>query len=288
MRKVVIFLAVLFIYSSFALAGIPEDCDINMINYWKLNETSGSAIDYVGGDDGTVTGATQGVTGQVDTAYYFDGSDDYISAGSSVLSGNTGPFTVSAWFNTDTVTVHSQTIVAKDDRTPGNSKRMFQIQTFNDDVLAYVWDDSTGAYLGKQLTNYLIPNQWHHVALVYHGGSDVRLYVDGTERTTVFSGGTFSGIDNTDANFMIGIFSLSGSLTRDFNGMIDEVTVHNKALASSEVQELYDLGSQNSSYCPSFVEQSEVPEVNRNHTVKNWILVAILVALIGIIFIKKN
>ena len=39
-----------------------------LISYWKLDEESGDAIDACGNNDGTVTGATQGAAGKINTA----------------------------------------------------------------------------------------------------------------------------------------------------------------------------------------------------------------------------
>ncbi len=57
------------------------DKETNLVGGWLLNEDSGNALDVTSNNnDGTVHGATQGATGQVDGAYDFDGSDDYVNA----------------------------------------------------------------------------------------------------------------------------------------------------------------------------------------------------------------
>ena len=54
---------------------------MTLIGYWPLNENSGKAYDRSGnGNHGSLNGAvTQGETGLLgNTAYDFDGNDDYI------------------------------------------------------------------------------------------------------------------------------------------------------------------------------------------------------------------
>src|SRR6056297_932617 len=80
-----------------------------LVSYYSLDESSGDAIDYISGNDGTPNGGvTQGVTGQVNGAYSFDGSNDYINIGN--LQNDI--FTWSVWFNTDTYTT-GQRLIAR-------------------------------------------------------------------------------------------------------------------------------------------------------------------------------
>ena len=57
--------------------------DPNLIGWWKLDETSGTvAADSSGyGNDGTVVGGAQWISGYIDGALDFDGDDDYVDCG---------------------------------------------------------------------------------------------------------------------------------------------------------------------------------------------------------------
>jgi len=47
----------------------------NLVSYYKLDESSGNAIDAHGDNDGTLTGnITQNSTGKINTGYAFDGA----------------------------------------------------------------------------------------------------------------------------------------------------------------------------------------------------------------------
>jgi len=83
--------------------------------------------------------------------------------------------------------------------------------------------------------------QWQHVAQVFTTeGANTRLtvYVDGVQTAT----GTAltSSVDFSSLNFG---GSRDGTATdRDWDGMIDEVAIWDRAVTSTEVTELYNLG----------------------------------------------
>jgi hypothetical protein len=80
--------------------------------------------------------------------------------------------------------------------------------------------------------------QWYHIA-VTNVGNSVTLYLNGLQVAT----GSFTVATPPNTQFYIG--RIPGVLgdTRQLNGMVDEVTVYNRALASSEIQSIYQAGS---------------------------------------------
>jgi len=98
-------------------------------------------------------------------------------------------------------------------------------------------------YVGQLLLTPDVPithEQWQHVVQVYTTeGADTRLtvYVDGTEEIT-----------GTIATSYMGFSALhfgdyrTGTDDRDWDGMIDEVALWDRAVTSNEVSEIYALG----------------------------------------------
>src|SRR6056297_872513 len=71
--------------------------DTDVQAYYKLDETTGDVVDVTGnGNDGTNNGATRGVTGKINNAFDFDGSNDYISI-SDDNSLDVTEITINAW-----------------------------------------------------------------------------------------------------------------------------------------------------------------------------------------------
>ena len=72
------------------------------IAHWKLDETSGTtASDSAGTYSGTLTNGPVWTTGKINNALSFDGTDDYVTAGTGPTLANQS-FTVSAWAKRNT------------------------------------------------------------------------------------------------------------------------------------------------------------------------------------------
>lgn len=105
----------------------------------------------------------------------------------------------------------------------GNSRFEFAVQT-----------DGGRSYV-QGTTN---PNegQWYHLAGVYDG-SNIRIYVDGVLEGTTSRSGDLADFES-DIMLNMGRWPNSGNNERRFDGDIDEVSVWNKALNQTEVQDL--------------------------------------------------
>jgi azurin len=71
--------------------------------------------------------------------------------------------------------------------------------------------------------------QWHHVAVTFHGGVGTR-YLDGQN-----SGDAGVKLPATDANLVIGSIGEKAY----FNGLIDEVRIYDRTLTDAEIQRIY-------------------------------------------------
>ena len=79
----------------------------------------------------------------------------------------------------------------------------------------------------------IVPQVWQHYAWVYNG-SNISLYRNGVLLGGVAASGTISA---TNIPFTIGKSPLSG-FNFLYNGRIDEVSVWNKALTATEIQDM--------------------------------------------------
>jgi hypothetical protein len=94
MKKTILLLTFIIIFSVIVIA----DCPDGMVSYWKFE---GNARDYVGNNNGTITGATF-TNGHLRNALSFDGVSDRIQIlNSDSLSFADGVFTISGWVKTD-------------------------------------------------------------------------------------------------------------------------------------------------------------------------------------------
>lgn len=177
-----------------------EDIQTGLILHWKLNETSGVAIDYSGnGYDGTVIGATQTTTG-VET----DGVNDEIvntnAAFNSAMAGST------SW--TGYIRASAPAFTALDGA--------FSIgESGADDALAIypyssilgdgadVWYD--GEYSQQDLGEAPADNTFHDFAVVQSAADAIRFDIDGvTEATSTATKALAAAMDGSTLGRYIG------------------------------------------------------------------------------------
>jgi len=174
-------------------------------------------------NDLTVNGAilSAGRKNLSNTAYYFDGTDDYItkSISPSLTLSN---FTVSLWVKSTT----NQDLYTGIFSCASSPSGGFQI--------SYASDKSNYRYRSTTSDAYnfgVSDNTWKFLAVTYDG-TKTTLYYNGVE------GDNFSGGDNVFTNFTVG---RNRAGNKYLNGSIDEVRIYERALSASEITDLYSL-----------------------------------------------
>ncbi len=221
-----------------------------LVGYWKMDEaawgTPNCSTDVTMDSSGngangdacpTSTGPVGGNVGKFGKAVAFDGSDDYIPInGSTVYATMNSPFSASAWVNlTDFSTSNYPVVIAlrSDDTDPwfiilSNQTNFLGVSIGNDNSFAGIKTDTPTASL---------TGAWHHIAVSYNGqGSgamtNFKIYLDGQLQTNIASGTYASHSQTTSIGY-------NGGGNRWY-GSIDEVRVYNRALSTSDVNQLYN------------------------------------------------
>jgi sialidase-1 len=192
------------------------------VGYWRFNEGSGaSATDSSGmGNDGVLHGASWALGGSADGSHALSfGGDDYVDLGMGLDLGS-GSFSIEAWFKSSSGATY-QTIIGR-----GLSAGLWWTVRLTDGIVTACFYD--GAVKGKvESASTYNDGSWHHVAVVRTAGEGYELFVDGALVGTAGSNGDV----NSFGSVHIGSFP---GLTQYFDGMIDEVRVHDRALDPSE------------------------------------------------------
>ncbi|SHK12782.1 PEP-CTERM protein-sorting domain-containing protein [Rubritalea squalenifaciens DSM 18772] len=109
--------------------------------------------------------------------------------------------------------------------------------TGRDDYSVYIGDNNfVGSYTG------FAEGEWdHHVLVITESGDDIfgEYYLNGSSQGVTLDTGAAASFDFSTLHFGD---SRSGSGERDWDGMIDEVAIYDRAITSDEVNELYNLG----------------------------------------------
>ena len=161
----------------------------------------------------------------------FDACDDYVSIGDvSDLDFGSGNFSVSFWGKTSTDALG--TIIGKQDTGSG-----WYLYYDTDDQIKY-YDRKNLDYTVGSADSFEPDGVWRHVVFVKEGAVG-KIYVNGVDATA--STDDISGdVDSAGDNCEIGRRNLGGSVTRCFNGSLDEIAIFDTALSLSAVQDIYN------------------------------------------------
>jgi len=199
----------------------------------------GNANDVVGTNNGTLVGGAGFAPGDVGQAFSFDGTSYASIPDSSSLDAFTTTITIELWLKADQLTANADW---KGLVTKGNSSWRLMAASSAKTVYWAVDGASPADMAGTRNVN---DGQWHHVAAVYDGAR-MFLYVDGT--LDVSQPATGSIAQNNDP-VCIGAdskaFVPSCGCNKPgyfFNGLVDEVSIYNRALTTSEIQADYEAG----------------------------------------------
>ena len=237
--KQLLFSTLCVLLTSLSLA---QNLDSGLMLYYPFN---GSAAEVKGsGHNGNVNGAqlTTDRFGNRNSAYSFDGNDDYIKIGNRVLTENKG--TISAWMllkdSSQRNPILSQCLTT--------SKIQSMRFTIWPDSLCLVCDyrgcatSSSLPVIRAKAT--IVNNTWMHVA-VSSDGSNYKMYVDGAEysysKTNKPAGEWFGTICTTNQQAFIGRWNRAIN-DEYFNGKLDDIRVYDRALSLAEIQALATEG----------------------------------------------
>jgi Concanavalin A-like lectin/glucanases superfamily len=216
-----------------------------LVSWWPGD---GNAQDIVGPNDGTLQGGATFAPGMVGEAFKLNGVDQFVELPSTnVLYDPVTGFTWEAWVRP--AALGEMVVLGAADGVPCEDLDI-RIGGFDetgippDHVVARV--DPLGACEARQFVSALVPGGIqpgtnHHLALtVDYPNSIARLYLNGQEGgSTVLTGTPIA----RNMEVSIGVFRDDGFFERQFNGLIDEVSVYNRALSAAEIQAIFNAGS---------------------------------------------
>ena len=208
--------------------------------HWKLDDGTGpTAVDSVGGHDGTLVSNPDWVTGRLDGALDFNGTSDYVDAGTFDVSGS--GLTMMGWFNAETIPTSDGRIVSKADG-PNDFNAWWQLSTTDSGSNRYlrmrIKAGGTTTTLADSSVN-LATGQWYFAVATYDNSGAMKLYLDGVE----IRSGTHSVTGPVDAGPTVPVaIGANGTAERFFDGILDDVRVYDRALSATEISDLFAAG----------------------------------------------
>ncbi|MHA2245218.1 MAG: DUF2341 domain-containing protein [Candidatus Hodarchaeales archaeon] len=226
---------------------VTQVWDSNYVGAWHLQESSGNAQDSTSyGQEGIPTGGvTQGATGQVDGAYYFDGIDCNVSMGDpsdNHLDFGTGSFTVETWIKRDSTMSSTQYGGIFKGNGDVSDSSGWLIRFKGSDSVRFSAGDGTASVFNIHKSSILVDDIWmHFVGVLDRSAGEAYLYKDGQKIATdtatngnIDSSALFRLCEDWDSSF-------------HFKGLFDEIRLSNIARSSdwiaTEYQNQYDPAS---------------------------------------------
>ncbi len=228
----------LLLLLAIALAVIQKATAQTPVAYYPF---SGNADDVIGSINGTVDGATLTTDrfGNANSAYSFDGVDDFIDIGSINFAGN--DYSISFWVQLNSVT--------SDNAIFSGANPLFLTNTFvlseiNSGMGRFLHRNPAGTTGGVDLAGQQsIPlSNWTFISCVKQG-TTLLYYVNGVLDNSV----TNAAATNISSAIYVELGRLrngSSTFIRYLNGKLDEVKIYNTALTASQVQNEYAINNQ--------------------------------------------
>lgn len=214
----------------------------SLLTWYPMDEDSGTTMYDLSGNanDGTINGATVGVTGTVGTtAYNFDGTDDYCTFPETTTFAPSNPWTVFLWVNLDTL--------------PSSEDHMLWHPRAEYDYTLFIDEGSSGSQGELAFNSYnsgsdrlfsgyiLSTGTWTLCAVRNDGAGNYTIYArapgDGSATT---NSAAIQDPASTSATNVIGA-QHSGSVARYYtDGTLDECRMYSRELSTAELDDAFN------------------------------------------------
>ncbi|SLM28798.1 putative LamG-like jellyroll fold [Desulfamplus magnetovallimortis] len=235
------------------------DLSDGLVAYYPFN---GNANDESGnGNHGVINGPTQTIDrhGNNNSAYFFDGRDDYITIAHNKMLNVDNQFSICAWMQVNSNSNGYSSIISKggDDSSgephvyflrirPSSSvsspivdtEKRFQVFFLGQGGVS---DDNEFSLISNE---QWYENEWSFVVGLFNG-TTFKIYINGS----LDSEGNFHYPDRNPAGHRVYSNSYDLEIGRrfgdeqskhHFNGSLDEIRIYNRALSQSEILQIYE------------------------------------------------
>lgn len=210
-----------------------------LIGHWRMDETSGTSVSDTSGNgfdinmQNGMSAASNSTAGAVGNAFSFDAASDHHITDAAAEPFSTQPLgiTLSAWINPTSWGEGGEGCVFS--LTDGDDD--FQVRLVNDAGQEALRVFIRSGKDANSANNTISLGEWQHIVAMFPGvGIDPRLYINGQEvaYASQNDNATNAGA-SIGSNVMIG--GCSDGTVRNFDGLIDDVRLYNRALVDSEI-----------------------------------------------------
>lgn len=202
-------------------------------------------------------GATY-VPGKVGNAFKFNGNESINMGNQTLLNFGTGPFSLEAWFNWDGSGSSKGNIIRKSNYPVRGDGAGYWLVIGKENSMLEFFTGETVGNTGKARGSVSAPissGVWYYVAATRNSNGTMSLYIDGQLKGTAEAANANT---TSEAPFTLGAWDDRFGVTEFFSGLIDEISVYNRALGASEIQAIFNAGSNGK--CSAYSSGGLVPE----------------------------
>ena len=212
-------------------------CNGDLVHRYSFTNGDTTAVDSVGGQNGTLSGDAI-ISGN---AVQLDGSGDYVNLPGGLITGFDS-VTFEAWYSYTQPTTNWMRVFDFGDTNSGGNGRYYLFYTprSGSGTARLSISNTDPGYNNEQMLDTTRPSTYTaiHIACVYDGNNNrMTMYTNGAYANSRSVTIPLSAVDN--------VYSYLGkSLYNDpyLAGAIDEFRIYDHALSASEVESSYDLG----------------------------------------------
>jgi len=218
-----------------------------LLLWWKLDESAGTtAVDStVNSRDGTLYGdpTWSPSGGKTDGALEFDGSGDELedSDAGAFLNG-LSEVTVMVWVKSD-VTNQDRGIFFTANPNGGDNRLGMRYDKDGwgggGTNLIKCSISTTAGKSAIESSNHSQSSDWQHLALVWRSGEKLQLYINGELDTPTDDDDPLGGTINNVDKLLVGV----GTKNKNWDGLIDDFRIYNRAFCPDDIQAVYSGGS---------------------------------------------
>lgn len=248
MRKILklLYIVAIVFYAQVSFAQEPPIRD-GLIGYWPLD---GNTNDISGNNhNGVLNGPslTTDRNGNTNSAYYFDGVNDYIELPATIID-NLEEGTVTMWVKIETTTTHQMPFARNGVDVPNWMGIAIVAPNSTSSIKSYFM--ATSGRADSYDTYAAYNDSWHFITCMW-SSTEVSYWVDGNKVGVIAVSGA-----NTSTGTGLWLGNAVSNRSYWTKGKIDEVAIYSKALTETEIQNLYN-GTTNSGETSCLWSKSE-------------------------------
>lgn len=228
----------------------------HLVAYFPFTGNAMDSSDF--GNHGQVHGSSLVADrhGTPDAAYRFDGDDDFVRVPVHSSLNMQRAISVNFWMRADKLPDSEQFPISH-----GSWQNRWKVSVIPDRRVRWTLKTDTsanGGIIDLDSETHLSTDRYYMVTVTYDG-SEVAIYLDGEQESTASWGGH---ILRTDIDLTIGQM-LPGDNGYNFNGILDDIRIYNRALSEDEIGQLFQretgIGDKNSPIPQDFVLAQNYP-----------------------------